>query len=96
MTELSIKQLSAEEVYPIRHKILRPHQTFEECQYDTDLLPSTFHVGGFIEHTLVSVASFSVDVCPELPSEKQYRLRAMATLPEFRRQNIGKSVILSA
>lgn len=93
---MNIKEICAKETYPIRHKILRPHQSFEECKYDTDLLDSTFHIGAETKNNIVSVASFSVELCSELSRSKQYRLRAMATLPEYQRQNIGKSIVAYA
>lgn len=93
---IRIEKISAEETYPIRHKILRPHQSFEDSKYDTDHLDTTLHVGAIADGTIISIASFSKVTHHELTSSKQYQLRAMATLPEFRRQNMGKSIVAYA
>lgn len=93
---VEIKKIQAEETYPIRHHILRPHQSFDACKYETDHLETTFHIGAFIEKKLVSIASYSIEVHPGLPGYRHYRLRAMTTLPEYRRNHIGKSIVISA
>lgn len=93
---VEIKKIQAEETYPIRHHILRPHQSFDACKYETDHRETTFYIGAFIEKKLVSIASFSIEVHPGLPGYRHYRLRAMATLPEYRRNHIGKSIVISA
>lgn len=93
---IEIREITTEETYPIRHTILRPHQPFENCKYETDYLDTSFHMGAFYDGKLVSIASFCEEIHPELNSGKQYRLRAMATLPEFRKQNIGSSIVNDA
>lgn len=88
-----IREINPEMTYSIRHRILRPHQTLEDCKYNTDYETGTFHVGAFYQGKLISIASFCLENYPDFPIETQYRLRAMATLEEFRKMGAGRAVI---
>lgn len=88
-----VMKIEPEMTYNLRHSILRPHQPMEACMYDTDYQEGGFHVGSFYESKLISIASFCPTLNPEFSSIKQYRLRAMATLPEFRNQGAGRSIV---
>lgn len=92
---VQIQFISPEETYPIRHKILRPNQSLRDCQYPGDLDESTFHVGGFCENSLVSIASYYVETDSSLRNHGNllYRLRGMATLSEYRGRGIGSALI---
>lgn len=91
-----VRKIEKEMTYSLRHNILRPHQKVEDCVSDTDYDENTFHVGAFYQEELVSVASFCVDKHPDFSDEKQYRLRAMATLENYRKLGAGKSVVIFA
>ena len=88
-----IKKIKPEMTYSIRRCVLRPYQTIENCKYDTDNEDNAFHVGAFYQGKLISIASFCVEKYPDFPIEKQYRLRAMATLEDFRKMGAGRSVV---
>lgn len=90
---LEIKRIESETTYPLRHKILRPHRPYEECIYDTDNEPESFHIGAFYKNEVISVASFCIEACPGLPSKRPFRLRAMATWTEFREMGAGRAVV---
>jgi ribosomal protein S18 acetylase RimI-like enzyme len=42
---------------------------------------------------LISIVSFCIEDNPDFSIEKQYRLRAMATLPEFRKMGAGREIV---
>lgn len=88
-----VKMINPEMTYDIRHKILRPHQSIESCKYTTDYEEGAFHVGAFYKGKLISIASFCIEKHPDFQFEKQYRLRAMATLEEYRKLGAGKAVV---
>lgn len=88
-----VRIIKPEMTYSIRHSVLRPHQTIEECKYDTDNEDTAFHVGAFYGEKLICVASFCMERLSDFPMEKQYRLRAMATLEDFRRLGAGRLVV---
>ncbi|PEX92119.1 GNAT family N-acetyltransferase [Bacillus cereus] len=91
-----LKHIDASETYLFRQAILRPNQPLEDCKYPSDFETSTFHLGGFLNDALVSIASFSQEIYPGLPNGIHYRLRGMATSPTFRNQRAGSSLIHKA
>ncbi len=88
-----IRRIELEMTFSLRHSILRPNQTIEECRNERDYDAHTFHVGAFYGEKLVSTASFCIEKCPDFPDEEQYRLRAMATSEEFRKLGAGRAVV---
>lgn len=90
---LEVRVIPLEMTYPLRNRVLRPHQTVEDCKYDTDTEKDTFHVGAFLDGELISVVSFCTEKNPDFPEEKQYRLRAMATLEEHRKVGAGRAAV---
>lgn len=88
-----VRNIDPEMTYSIRHKVLRPYQAIEDCKYDSDNEANAFHVGAFYQGKLISVASFCIENLPDFSVEKQYRLRAMATLEDFRMLGAGRSVV---
>lgn len=88
-----IKEIIPEMTYEIRHAILRPHQSIDDCMYDTDKKEGSFHIGAFHNGKLTSIVSFCIENNPNFDSNKQYHLRAMATLPEFRKMGAGRGII---
>jgi len=93
MNMFEIKEIKPDITYEIRHKILRPNQDIADCIYKTDLEAGGFHLGAFYDGELVSVVSFCIENNSKFLSEKQYRLRAMATLPEFRKLGAGRKIV---
>lgn len=92
--ELEIRLLHAVDVRQMRHTVLRPHQPPEELVYPKDDHPQTFHLGGYIDGQQVGIASFLYDDHPELADPGfQYRIRGMATLPEYRGKGIGAALV---
>lgn len=90
---LEVRIIEPEMTYTLRHMVLRPNQSMEDSKYDTDFDDHAFHVGAFYQEKLISVASFIVDNNSEFPIEKQYRLRQMATLEEYRKLGAGREVV---
>lgn len=76
--------------------MLRPNGTVEDCMFSGDTDELTFHLGAFVDKKLVSVASFYFERSPVFPEEHQYRLRGMATLPEFQGQGHSLSLLRTA
>jgi len=93
---LKVLRISAADTRSIRHQILRPNQTLEDCKYPGDESDQTFHLGAFIDGKLVSVASFYFEKHPKLEEPYQYRLRGMATLPDYRGQGLSSELLTMA
>ncbi|MGE7868150.1 GNAT family N-acetyltransferase [Bacillus paramycoides] len=93
---ITVKHIDASETYLLRQTILRPNQPLEDCKYSSDYEIDTFHLGAFLHEELISIASFSKEIHPDLQTGIHYRLRGMATLPNFRNQHAGGSLIHKA
>ncbi|AZB44469.1 GNAT family N-acetyltransferase [Bacillus sp. FJAT-42376] len=93
---MNIVFIKAEETVPLRQKVLRPGQPVRECRYEADEKENTFHLGCYIGETLISIASFYEEAFPLLTGSSQYRLRGMATLPEYRSMKAGSSLLQKA
>lgn len=91
-----IKEIDANSTYQLRHKILRPNQTIDDCKYPLDLEDETIHLGAFINDKIISIASFFFEKNENFKAQKQYRLRGMATLPSHRNQKAGSSLVKKA
>lgn len=88
-----IRQVTAEEVRPLRHRVLRPAQSFGETAYPGDDLPDTVHVGAFDDDgRLVGIASLYREARAGGPAGG-WRLRGMATDPDVRGAGFGAAVL---
>ena len=87
-----VNQVSAEAVYPLRHRVLRPHQPFAACVWAQDTDPDTAHFGAVMAGQIVAVASIAI--CPrDGDPPNAWRLRGMATAPELQSRGIGATVL---
>jgi GNAT superfamily N-acetyltransferase len=92
-----VDQVSAEVTYPLRQRVLRPHQTLEELRFAADGRPRAGTYAAFRDGEVVGAATVSPEPCPWQPSAGEaWRLRAMATAPELRGQGIGAAVLAAA
>ncbi|MFP5458963.1 MAG: GNAT family N-acetyltransferase [Bacteriovoracia bacterium] len=95
---MKVLRVSARDTYQLRHKMLRPHGTLADCVFKNDDDDLTFHLGAFIDGKLVSVASFYFENKKSFEAQHphQYRLRGMATLPEFQGQGLSSALLKTA
>ncbi len=93
---MKITRISPPQAYPLRHAVLRPHQSLEACKYPADFEKDSFHLGAFIGESLISVASFYQEDHPKIVGTPLFRLRGMATLPDYRNQGAGAALIREA
>ena len=87
-----IRQVSTEEIRPLRHRILRPGQGFEETLYPGDDLAETVHLGAFEGERLVGIASLYREDRAGGPAGG-WRLRGMATDADVRGTGFGAAVL---
>ena len=73
--------------------MLRPNGTIDDCIFQGDSDELTFHLGAFEDKRLVSVASFYFERNDLFQDPYQYRLRGMATLPEFQGRGLSSSLL---
>lgn len=94
---MTIKQIQPEETRLLRHLVLWPHRpTVADCTIDIDHRPDAIHLGAVLDGQIIGVCSlFQMDT-PKLSQVRQYRLRAMATHPEFRGTGAGRALVEEA
>jgi predicted GNAT family N-acyltransferase len=91
-----VRQIEAKDTMHIRKQVLRPDGDIEECIFEGDDSESTFHLGGYIDDELASIASFYLDNHPKIKDTYQFRLRGMATLPQFRKRGLSQALLQTA
>jgi GNAT superfamily N-acetyltransferase len=85
------------ETHLLRHKVLWPHiPKLEDCVIDIDESPGAIHLGVFLDSRLISVGSLFEMHSAKIPHTVQYRLRAMATDPDFRGRHSGGMLLENA
>ena len=89
-----IKEISAEETFPIRLEVLRKNIPLP-YEFNGDFEVETFHLGAFKNENLIAVSSFMKASNPNLEGN-QYQLRGMATLMEYQGFGAGKLMLKRA
>lgn len=87
-----VKEISLEELLPIRAKVLRHGKRPEEVIFTGDSDLTTFHLGVFLGEELITVGSFYKENLDDQAGEG-YRLRSMASSPEMQSKG-GGSVLM--
>ncbi|MGB0453582.1 MAG: GNAT family N-acetyltransferase [Bacteriovoracaceae bacterium] len=93
---MQVLRINPTDTLPIRKQMLRADFPEAECVFEGDDDDLTFHLGGFKDNKLVSVASFYLVRHPEFEEETQYQLRGMATLPEFQSAGFSSALLKTA
>ena len=96
MTE--VKEITATDTRSLRHRVLWPHiKKEEDCNIDIDSRKDAIHLGVVHEGKIVTIGSFFQMETPKLPNNaKAYRLRAMASDPNYRKMGFGEKLISNA
>ena len=88
-----VKQIQAKDCYAIRQQVLWQHKAINNCGIDIDAQEGAFHLGVFQNDELLCIGSFFKQQNSNFPQAKQYRLRAMATLPKAQKKGTAKSLV---
>lgn len=91
---LKVLRISPEDTLEIRHRVLRPYlDKKEDCVFPGDDSGQTFHLGGFLDSKLASIASFYFESNPAFEQPYQFRLRGMATLPDYQGKGLSSELL---
>ena len=91
-----IRFITAEETLPLRSIVLRNGLPLDQCLGPHDLLPTTFHLGYYSEQNeLVCILTCMKENHGKLPKDA-YRLRGMATHPDYRRKGYAADLLVAA
>jgi ribosomal protein S18 acetylase RimI-like enzyme len=85
-----IRRVTAEDIRPLRHSVLRPGQAFLETRYPGD--DAGLHFGAFDGDRLVGIASLYEEGRADGPAGG-WRLRGMATDPDVRGAGYGAALL---
>jgi argininosuccinate lyase len=87
---LEIRAVSAEDVRPIRRRVLRTGLPRPNVRFDGDDAPDTLHTGAFLDGRLVAVATIVRRPPPGEPgAARAWQVRGMATQPVVRGKGVG-------
>ena len=88
-----IKFLRTEDVLLLRNNILREGKLkLEDCVFENDDAPETFHLGYLVDDVIVCVASFHQEKKDDFIGVG-YRLRGMATDTDFQGEGYGNRLV---
>jgi GNAT superfamily N-acetyltransferase len=90
---IEIRVISATEMIPVRHAVLRPGRPVESAWYSNDGEPETVHFGAYRDGRLLSVASVYRAEMPEHPGVPAIQLRGMATVSEAKGAGLGSALV---
>ncbi len=88
-----IKEINANQTYPIRLAVLRPTKTLADCVFTHDDDESTFHLGAFLENDLACIGSLYQQKHTLFKESNQWQLRGMATLPQYVGKGLGSTLL---
>lgn len=92
-----VQHISAEKARPLRYQVLRPGQPLENSHYKEDHLVTTFHLGVAVDDKIICNGTFIKEACTYFPEETEaYRLRGMATDPQFQGRQLGSHLLQTA
>ena len=95
-TNSHIKLVEAEDIRPLRHKMLRKGKEFSSTSYKRDDEKDTFHLGVFVANQIVSCATFYPQNTDKAHAKNAYRLRGMATDINYSRNGYGMKIMTEA
>ena len=93
---MTIKQVDVEEIRSLRSLVLRPGQPKDSTNYEKDNEIPTLHYANIINKKVCSIATFYPEPMLELKAFNAYRLRGMATHPNYVRRGLARSLMLKA
>ena len=87
-----IRRIAACDTITLRDAALRPGLPPGGSHYPGDEAPETLHLGAFSDNTLIAVATLCREAMPGTQGTTSWRLRGMATLPEYRGCGLGRQL----
>ncbi len=103
MQYTEIKQITAQDTYPVRHAVLRQGEPLSSCFFDGDNDQTTLHFGLFINNNLAGICSV-YQRAPHTTNDKKqtqvantinhnFQIRGMAVLEQYRNQSLGQRLL---
>jgi predicted GNAT family N-acyltransferase len=95
---VAIQRATAAQTFPLRHRVLRPHDTVDELSVPDEDTLDTAHFAAVEHGNVIGAASVRREPAPwtTQPQGTSWRLRGMATAEGRRSQGIGAAVLAAA
>lgn len=93
---ISIRTLCSTDTLKLRQRLLRPHQSIDDCRYPGDKDTDTRHFDAFDDENLVGILSVYQRMHSQIKSAKSWQLRAMATADSVRGKGFGRQLLENA
>ena len=94
---VDIKKVDVSQIRDLRYNVLWPHLDGPDaCQIEPDTDKTTFHMAASMDNKVVGVVTLIAEINPRFDVKNQYRLRAMATVPEMRGYGVGADLVAKA
>jgi GNAT superfamily N-acetyltransferase len=93
--EVEVVLVAAAVGQTLRKAVLRPHEPLEGPMYPLEEDPATAHFTALADGRVLAVGSVMADGHPNDPAPGDWRVRGMATLPEWRGHGLGARVLAS-
>lgn len=94
---MEVKRIEPEQAYDLRLRVLWPHkERIENCVIDIDNREDAIHLGTFDGERIVAIGSLFKSDTPKIQHKEKYRLRAMASDPEYRGRGAGEMLVRKA
>lgn len=90
---MTIKSITANDTFSVRHIVLRPGRPVEDCYFELDNHPSSLHLGMEFNGEIIAVLSALPLECENFPGLISMRLRGIATLPAFQKEGFGSQLM---
>jgi GNAT superfamily N-acetyltransferase len=91
---IEIRAVGAEDVRPIRRRVLRAGLPNPNVEFPGDDADDTLHAGAFVDGRLVAVATILRRPPPDDPeASAAWQVRGMATEPVARRRGLGGDLL---
>lgn len=85
------RRVAARDTHSLRDAVLRPGLPPGGSIYPGDDAPDTLHLGAFVGDTIAAIATLCRESMPDQSTTTSWRLRGMATLPEYRGRGSASS-----
>ncbi len=93
---MNIQLVDVEKIRPLRSLVLRPGQPLDSTNYERDNETLTLHYANIINKEVFSIATFYPEPMVEVKALNAYRLRGMATHPNYVRKGLARTLMLKA
>ena len=91
-----VAQISAKETLSLRQQVLKPFLHADDCGNEGDDAPTTFHLGLYQAKKLITICTFLNEPHKNFAAGNPYRLRGMATAPNYQGQAFGQILLENA